>query len=117
MTNNAINTTESASDVSYEVWAFGYTSEHKISDTEIFLADFENPEEAVDFAKKLSYEDIAANNKQYITDNTAYLIAEVETVVPDTENFGFDEDGNFSMNEDLFVNVGTIYASGKMYCC
>ena len=117
MASNTTITTESVMDASYDVWAFGYTSEHRITDTEIFLANFDDPEEAVDFAKKLSYKDIAANDRQHITDDTAYLTVEVETVVPDTENFGFDEDGNFSTDEDLCVNVETIYTSDEIYCC
>lgn len=86
--------------VTYELWAIGYNADGAVTDTEMFIAEFKDPDAAIEFAKKLTMADIvhqAAEEHDGSTpaDNVTYISLEVETVVDE------DEDGT--------MNIGTIY--------
>lgn len=86
--------------VTYEVWAIGYDNDNEITDTEMFIKDFEDPDEAVEHAKQLTLADIvhqAAEEHTGVepTADLAYISIEVETVIED--------------EEDETMNIGTIY--------
>lgn len=84
------------SEVMYCVWALGYDSEDDLTDDEFLLGEFEDPDEAVEFAENFNLE---AFNAEYekCQSATAYLSIEVETVVDDPENDGT-------------MNIGTVYS-------
>lgn len=87
-------------EVTYELWAIGYNADGAVTDTEMFIAEFKDPDAAIEFAKKLTMADIvhqAAEEHDGSTpaDNVTYISLEVETVVDE------DEDGT--------MNIGTIY--------
>lgn len=85
--------------VSYEVWAIGYDC-YDDADVELFLKEFSDPDEAIEYAKKLSRTDIVQAADEANTDITldiSRISIEVETVI---EN----EDGDF-------INIGTIYTT------
>lgn len=85
--------------ISYDVWAIGYVGDDNITDSELLLDTFENPDSAVNYAKSLVLADILdlAKEDNYTgpEPNIDYISIEVETVVP-------DEDGGT-------MNIGTIY--------
>lgn len=85
--------------VMYEVWAIGYDEEDCITDAELLIGTFEDPDAAVCFARDTSVADILglAEDEEYTGFNvsTHSIHVEVETVVPD------DENGT--------LNIGTIY--------
>lgn len=87
-----------AKDASYEVWAIGYDCDGEITDTELLLGTFENPDEAVQFAAILTWADIKAeaDGVEEFIKTSDMLSIEVETVVDD--------------GEDGTMNVGTIFA-------
>ena len=87
-----------AKDASYEVWAIGYDCDGEITDTELLLGTFENPDEAVQFAAILTCADIKAeaDGAEEFIKTSDMLSIEVETVVDD--------------GEDGTMNVGTIFA-------
>lgn len=83
--------------VSYEVWAIGYDEEDQVTDAELLLATFEDPDQAANYAKELTLADVvnfAADDECDVTTEVYTIHIEVETVVPDDEGT---------------VNVGTIY--------
>ena len=87
-------------EVTYELWAIGYNADGAITDTEMFIAEFKDPDTAIEFAKKVTMADIvhqAAEEHDGSTpaENVTYISLEVETVVDE------DEDGT--------MNIGTIY--------
>lgn len=87
--------------VTYEVWAIGYDEGSAITDTDMLIGEFADPDKAIEKAKVLTLADIihqAAEEDNGATpaENVAYISIEVETVVD-------DEDGEVTMN------VGTIY--------
>lgn len=84
--------------VTYEVWAIGYDEENCVTDAELLLGTFTDPDEAVCFAKGLTLPDVvnlAADDQCDITTEVYTISIEVETVVP-------EEDGGT-------MSVGTIY--------
>lgn len=85
--------------VMYEVWALGYDEEDKPTDAELLIGTFEDPDEAVSFARDTTIADVLglAEDEDYTNFNgLAHTIhVEVETVVSDKEN------GT--------LNVGTVY--------
>lgn len=90
--------------VSYEVWAIGYDSDNKITDVGMFIADFNNPDEAIKKAEQLVLADIIQQaseesenvfGEEFVSDVT-YISVEVETVIDDP-----DGDGT--------MNIGTIF--------
>jgi hypothetical protein len=84
--------------VTYEVWAIGYDANDKITDAELFLGEFTDPDKAIEKVKSLTFSDViqlAADEDCTIPDEpVAYLSIEVETVIA-------DYDGT--------MNVGTIF--------
>ena len=85
--------------VMYEVWAIGYDEEECTTDAELLIGTFEDPDEAVSFARDTTIADVLglAEDEGYAGFNElAHTIhVEVETVVAD------DEYGT--------QNIGTIY--------
>lgn len=86
--------------VTYEVWAIGYDCDNEITDAELLLGSFEDPDKAVEHAKQITLADVvqlAATeyHGEDLADTIAYISVEVETVV-ENENDGA-------------VNIGTIY--------
>lgn len=86
------------SEVLYCVWALGYDNEDDLTDDEFLLGEFEDPDEAVEFAKNFTLEAFNAEYEKCVS-ATSYLSIEVETVVADPE----DEDGGT-------MNIGTVYS-------
>ena len=87
-------------EVTYELWAIGYNADGAVTDTEMFIAEFKDPDAAIEFAKKATMADIvhqAAEEHDGSTpaENVTYISLEVETVIDE------DEDGT--------MNIGTIY--------
>lgn len=84
--------------VTYEIWAIGYDANGKVTDAELFLGEFTDPDKAIEKAKSLTFSDViqlAADEDCVIPDEpVAYLSIEVETVVED---------------DDSTMNVGTIF--------
>ena len=89
-----------AKDASYEVWAIGYDCDGEITDTELLLGTFENPDDAVQFAAILTWADIKAeaDGAEEFIKTSDMISIEVETVI-DCED---EEEGT--------MNVGTIFA-------
>lgn len=85
--------------VTYEVWAIGYDEDGAITDTDLYLGEFLDPDRAIEVAKNLTFSDViqrAAEEDNTVPDEpVTYISIEVETVVADDE-------GNS-------MNVGTIY--------
>lgn len=85
--------------VTYEVWAIGYDEDGAITDTDLYLGEFLDPDRAIEVAKNLTFSDViqrAAEEDNVVPDEpVTYISIEVETVVADDE-------GNS-------MNVGTIY--------
>ena len=83
-------------EVVYEVWALGYDENDEVTDAEICLFNSTNPEEAVDYAKKVELTDIAidAENGLCSNDEVVKIYIEVESTV---------------CIDDDFMNIGTIY--------
>jgi hypothetical protein len=75
----------------------GYDCDGEITDTELLLGTFENPDDAVQFAAILTWADIKAeaDGAEEFIKTSDMISIEVETVID-------DEDGT--------INVGTIFA-------
>ena len=74
---------EANEEVVYLVCALGYDEDDEPTDCEVYLKEFEDPAEAIAYAKTVDLEAIlqyAAEQKADITE-TAYFSLEVETVV------------------------------------
>ena len=84
------------SEVTYAVWALGYDREDDCTDAEYLIGEFENPDEAIACADKLTLEAFLEEFETPGSD-TAYLAIEVETVVEDPEDEGT-------------MNLGSIYS-------
>jgi hypothetical protein len=85
-------------EVTYEVWALGYDKNDNVTDAEMLIGEFANPDEAVACAEKLTLADIVFNDDSddcELKVPLGYISVEVETVVPD--------------EEDSTMNVGTVY--------
>ena len=87
--------------VTYEVWAIGYDADKNITDAEMLIGEFDNPEVAVEKAKNLSLADIVQQASEEHdgsepTADVAYISIEVETVIADEA-------------DDDLMNIGTIY--------
>lgn len=86
--------------ITYEVWAIGYNGDSCITDTEMLIGEFDDPEKAIEKAKALTLADIVhqASEEDDGTEpdeSVAYISIEVETVVED------EDEGT--------MNVGTIF--------
>jgi hypothetical protein len=89
------------SEVSYEVWAIGYDANKNITDAEMLIGEFNNPDEAVEKAKTISLADILhqaaeEHDGSEPIDDVAYISVEVETTVANEA-------------DDEIFNIGTIY--------
>lgn len=85
-------------EVLYAVWALGYNKDDDITDTEVLVGEFTNPDEAVACAENLTIKAIDELGYEKPNNDTAYFSVEVETVVGDPD----DEDGGT-------MNIGTVY--------
>jgi hypothetical protein len=85
-------------EVLYAVWALGYNKDDDITDMEVLVGEFTNPDEAVACAENLTIKAIDELGYEKPDNDTAYFSVEVETVVGDPD----DEDGGT-------MNIGTIY--------
>ena len=71
-------------EITYLVCALGYGEDDEPTDCEVYLEEFEDPAEAIAYAKEVNLERLlqkAAEQKADISE-TAYFNLEVETVVP-----------------------------------
>lgn len=90
---------EANEEITYLVCALGYDENDNCTDCEVYLKEFEDPAEAVAYAKTVDLATIlqfAAEQKQDISE-TAYFSIEVETVVP------------FDAPENGTENIDTVY--------
>ena len=74
---------EANEEITYLVCALGYNEDDEPTDCEVYLEEFELPDEAIAFAKTVDLEKLlqyAAEQKADISE-TAYFSLEVETVV------------------------------------
>ncbi len=74
---------EANEEITYLVCALGYSEDDEYTGCEVYLKEFELPDEAIAFAKEVNLETIlqyAADQKADISD-TAYFSLEVETAV------------------------------------
>ena len=87
---------EPLAEVFYCVWALGYNRNDEITNTEVLIGEFDDPDDAIECAENLTIKDITEQLKS--TTGIAYFSVEVETVIGDPD----DEDGGT-------MNIGTIY--------
>lgn len=90
-------------EVVYLVCALGYSEDADCTDCEVYFEEFEDPAEAIAFAKTVDLEKLlqyAAEQKADISE-TAYFSLEVETVVP-------TEDGTENIDTiwEMQINIG-----------
>lgn len=88
-------------EVVYEVWALGYDANDEITDAELCLFSSTNPDEAVEYAKKVELVDIVhlSGNGPCTNNNVLKIYIEVESTIQ------VDED---------FTNIGTVYKKELM---
>lgn len=69
----------------YEVWAIGYDENSRVTDTEVLLKSFNDPGEAVEYAKAITLADIIRHPNVEHTPvyKVDYLMVEVENVIDD----------------------------------
>lgn len=97
---------DETSEVTYAVWAIGYDSESKITDTDMLLGEYADPDQAVAKAKTVTLADIVhqaaeEDDGSEPSEDIAYISVEVETVVE---------------TEDGTMNVGTIFKRELPIC-
>jgi hypothetical protein len=85
------------SEVTYEVWALGYTCDEEMTDAEILVGEFDDPDAAIACAEKVSFKSLHEAGYEEPDEETTYFSIEVETVVEDPEDEGT-------------MNIGTIYS-------
>lgn len=93
-------------EVVYLVCALGYNEDDDCTDCEVYLEEFEDPAEAIAFAKTVDLEKLL----QYVVDQkadiseTAYFNLEVETVVACED----PEDGTENIDTiwEMQINIG-----------
>lgn len=91
---------DETAEVTYAVWAIGYDADSVITDTDMLIGEFIDPDMAIEKAKAVTLADIIhqaadEHDGSEPADNVAYISIEVETVVDD------EEEGT--------MNIGTIY--------
>ena len=69
----------------YEVWAIGYDEDGRVTDTEVLLKTFDDPGEAVEYAKAIDLADVIRHPKVASAPihEIDSLEIEVETVIDD----------------------------------
>lgn len=87
--------------ITYEVWAIGYNNDSVVTDSELLLSEFNDPDKAIEFAKTVSLATIVhqaaeEDNGTVPNETVSYIQVEVETAVEDSD-----------INETM--NIGTIY--------
>jgi hypothetical protein len=85
------------SEVTYEVWALGYTCDEECTDAEILVGEFDDPDAAIACAEKVSFKSLCEAGYEEPDEETVYFSIEVETVVEDPE-------------DDGTMNLGTVYS-------
>ena len=93
-------------EVTYLVCALGYNEDDDCTDCEVYLEEFEDPAEAIAFAKTVDLEKLlqyAVEQKADISE-TAYFNLEVETVVP----FDAPDEGTENIDTiwEMQINIG-----------
>ena len=93
-------------EVTYLVCALGYNEDDDCTDCEVYLEEFEDPAEAIAFAKTVDLEKLlqyAAEQKADISETT-YFNLEVETVVP----FDAPDEGTENIDTiwEMQINIG-----------
>jgi hypothetical protein len=93
-------------EITYLVCALGYSENDEPTDCEVYLKEFEDPAEAIAFAKSVNLSTIikyAVEQKQDISE-TAYFNLEVETVVECED----PEDGTENIDTiwETQINIG-----------
>ena len=86
------------SEVFYAVWALGHDANNEPTDDEVLVGEFTDPDDAIEFAEKVSLEQVNEMGFGDRCADTTFFTIEVETVVADPD----DEDGGT-------MNIGTIY--------
>ena len=83
-------------EVNYEVWALGYDENDEITDAELCLFTSTDPDEAIEYAKKVELADIVnlAGNGPCSNNSVLKIYVEVESTV---------------CVDEEFTNIGTIY--------
>ena len=84
------------SPVTYEVWALGYDRFEAITDSELLLAEFSNPDKAVEYAKQITLADIVHKASEENTGieptiDLDHISVEVETVVDEVNEVVVEE--------------------------
>ena len=82
--------------VTYEVWALGYTCAEEMTDAEILVGEFDDPDAAIACAEKVSFKSLREAGYEEPDEETVYFSIEVETVVEDPEDEGT-------------INLGSVY--------
>jgi hypothetical protein len=93
-------------EITYLVCALGYSEDDECTDCEVYLEEFEDPAEAIAFAKSVDLEKLlqyAVEQKADISE-TAYFNLEVETVVECKD----PEDGTENIDTiwETQINIG-----------
>lgn len=88
-------------EVVYEVWALGYDENDEVTDAELCLFNSTDPDEAIEYAKKVELADIIheAGNGPCTNNNVCKIYIEVESTIQVDEEF---------------INAGTIYKKEVM---
>lgn len=90
------------SSVTFEIWTTGYDEDGRVDNSEMFIKEFANPNEAVAYAKSLTLADIvhkaAEEQNPFETDQIS-----VEGILVEVETVAVDSDGDS-------IDVGTIFS-------
>ena len=78
-------------EVTYELWAIGYNADGAVTDTEMFIAEFKDPDAAIEFAEKVTMADIVhqaaeEHDGSAPAENVTYISLEIETVIDEDED-------------------------------
>ena len=97
----------------YEVWAIGYDENNAVTDAEMLIKEFSDPDEAVKYAQQLTLADIVhmsaeEDNGVPPTGEVEYISVEVETVITDFEGDSMNV-GTVFKKELLIVDTDDCY--------
>ena len=97
---------EANEEITYLVCALGYNEDDEPTDCEIYLEEFEDPAEAIAYAKTVTLETILQRGVEQVQtlSETAYFNLEVETVVECED----PEDGTENIDTiwETQINIG-----------
>lgn len=85
-------------EVFYSVWALGHDKNNQLTDDEVLVGEFTDPDAAVEYAEKVTLEQVNELGFGDPDPASVYFSIEVETVIGDPDN----EDGGT-------LNIGTVY--------